>query len=161
MSSRVTIRFVKLHSWHRAAAFNVYHDEGYWLGANYEQVNGAPVRLWRYSWEQAGFGHGRFGYGSFGWAQGGVTSGGLGFGRFGYGEFGYYNEEAWWVTPKAYPDGLHCFGISLVGSNNAISYWPIEQTILIRSTPAAPRILELVSMTGGQAQVRWTGSVDL
>lgn len=160
MSARVKIAFVKQHSWHRPIGFQVDYNEGYYcLGDNW--LTGRPVPLWRYSWEKAGFGHGRFGYASFGWAQGGVTSGGFGFGKFGSGEFGYYNEVVEWVAPGTYKDGQHCFDLVLNGANNEQGYTWETEVILIVSEPAQPRSLELAAMTAGQAQLSWTGSEDL
>lgn len=161
MAAKVKISFVKQHSWHRPLVFLVYHEEGPLVGIDEELLTGFGVRLWRYQWEKAGFGHGRFGYGSFGWAQGGVTSGGFGFGRFGEGEFGYYNEVVEYVTPKAFKDGQHTFEMVLLGSNNQADPGPPQQTVLIMSEPEAPKMLSLTNMTAGQAQVRWVKSYDL
>lgn len=159
MSAKVKISFVKRHRWHRPLGFDVYHDEGAYALLD-DQLNGEPIPLWRYSWEKAGFGHGRFGYGSFGWAQGGLTSGGFGFGKFGSGEFGYYNEIAEWTTPKAYRDGLHQFTLALWSTNRRV-FESVPVKILIMSTPADPPSLELASMQAGQVNLRWAGSEDL
>ena len=161
MSAKVKLQFVKRHGWHRPLGFYVYHDTSWRISYQADLVTGVAVRLWRYGWEKAGFGHGRFGYRSFGWAQGGLTSGGFGYGRFGEGEFGYYNEVMEWEAPKRYQDGRHTFGVELVSTNYQIDFSYPEQTIVIMSKPAAPLILELVSMESGEARLRWSGSEDL
>ncbi|NLX06196.1 MAG: hypothetical protein GXY33_13745 [Phycisphaerae bacterium] len=161
MAARITIEFVKLHRWHRPLGFAVFHRPDWFLSSGAEMLTGLPVRLWANVWEKAGFGHGRFGTGSFGWAQGGVTGGGFGCGRFGCGEFGYYNEPFSWTTPRSYRDGYHSFGVRLIGSNGKVDLAMPSRLVFVTSVPAAPRWLELASVSYGRPTVRWTASADL
>ena len=161
MPARVTLRFTKRHSWPHPGTFDVVHSDGPELALPSAPINPSPLPLWRYAWQKAGFGHGRFGLGSFGWGQGGLTGGGFGFGRFGAGEFGYYNETVEWTTPQAYRDGLHTFGVAFTGSSGYPGWDLPEQTVLLISTPAAPKALLLNSLAAGTGTFRWIPSEDV
>jgi len=161
MSARVKISFLRSHRWSGTANFEVFYSPGVWLIYPPEKINGSPVPIWQYAWEQAGFGHGRFGYGSFGWGQGGLAAGGFGFGKFGLGEFGYYNAVVEWITPKAYPDGLHSFGVLMYKETGSPGSFITENNVLIRSTPSAPAALLFDTMTDGEITVRWMPSEDV
>ncbi len=148
MPAQVKLEFIKQHSWVRPKFFKVYHSEGDYIQYPIECISGNEP-LWRHSWQQAGFAHGRFGYGSFGWAQGGLINGGFGFGRFGKGEFGYYNEVVQWTTHQKYSDGLHTFGIDLFNQYGQSGMFITEATILVISNPNPPKQLLFVEMTNG------------
>jgi len=161
MPAHAVIRFTKRHTWPNPGTFNVLHSEGPTLHLPAVPVNRAPVPLWPYAWQKAGFGHGRFGFGAFGWAQGGLVTGGFGHGRFGIGEFGYYNEPVEWTTPPAYRDGLHTFAVTFTSASGHHSGDLPTQTVLLVSTPGPPRALLLESVTAGTGVFRIVPSEDI
>lgn len=160
-AATVTIRFIKRHAWGNARAFNVYHTDDVCLSTYPNLVNAVPIRLWDSLGEPAGFGRGRFGVGAFGWAQGESADGGFGRGRFGLGDFGYYNPVAEWTSRQRFSEGVHTFGVRLVGTHGVAGALVAERCLLIRPRPAAPRAFTLTEMTANHAVVRWTPSEDL
>lgn len=160
MASRVVIEFVKLHSWREPRGFKVYHEEDYSLLYPLKQISRGIVPLWDYPWQKAGFGYGRFGYGSFGWAQGGCIDGGFGYGRFGLGEFGYFNGLVRWCSSRRFADGLHCFGVSIVGRYGSEAY-PVERRIIIASYPDPPPSFAFVDLQEGILTVKWSKSSEI
>jgi hypothetical protein len=161
MSTTITLRFTRLHSWRNTVGFDVWHTEGNSYLPPYDQANPWRVPIWQTSWEQAGFAHGDFGSGHFGWGQGVNLTGGFGLGRFACGELGYHNETITWTTPQTYHDGLHFFSVMLWTKEGMFSSPASEQSILIANRPAPPRVLQFVSMTDGELSLRWTKSPDI
>jgi hypothetical protein len=133
-SSRVRLTLLRGQILPAAATVNVYFDKGTGDIDYSTPLNEAPIALWPYWQDKAGFGVARFGTGDFGYDAGAAV--GFGKGVFGRGQFGFDADAIRWISPVL-PLGRYRFGVK-VADHQGNEGPATETTTMMIVPPARP-----------------------
>jgi hypothetical protein len=130
--SRVRLTLLRSQILPIAATVNVYFDGGTGDIDYSTPLNQAPIPLWPYWKDKAGFGMARFGTGDFG--HDAAAAVGFGKGLFGRGQFGLDADAIGWISP-ALPLGAYRFGVKVADHQG--NEGPATETTTMTIVPAA------------------------